>query len=156
MTWELWPLRLIWHHDLRGTHSQSSAMIFIFTQYSFVFSFRHCGGSKNDRFFAKIKHDISCRSNSARIRKSEDPELWSCLWDSLIYTGSLKNNYVFLQLRRSCWVRATWKIMFFLFQRKCNFLSHCSDFLTRPSNIFLRSIVRLRFRKVFLDIIFKQ
>ena len=35
MTEELRPLRFIWHHDLRVTHCQSIAMIFVFTQYSF-------------------------------------------------------------------------------------------------------------------------
>ena len=42
MTGELWPLRFIWHHDLTVTHCQSSTMIFVFTQYSFCNSFRHC------------------------------------------------------------------------------------------------------------------
>ena len=42
LTGELWPLQFIWHHDLRVTHCQSSAMIFVFTQYSFCKSFRHC------------------------------------------------------------------------------------------------------------------
>ena len=41
LTGELWPLRFIWHHDLRVTHCQSSAMTFIFTQYSFCNSFWH-------------------------------------------------------------------------------------------------------------------
>ena len=41
LTGELWPLRFIWHHDLRVTHCQSSAMTFVFTQYSFCNSFRH-------------------------------------------------------------------------------------------------------------------
>ena len=41
LTGELWPLRYIWHHNLRVTHCQSSAMTFIFTQYSFCNSFRH-------------------------------------------------------------------------------------------------------------------
>ena len=40
LTGELWPLRFIWHHDLRVTHCQSSAMTFVFTQYSFCNSFR--------------------------------------------------------------------------------------------------------------------
>ena len=46
LTRELWPLRFIWHHDLRVIHCQSSAMSFIFTQYSFCNSFIHsliCG-----------------------------------------------------------------------------------------------------------------
>ena len=42
MTGELWPLRFIWHHDLRVTHCQSSAMSFIFMQYTFCNSFKHC------------------------------------------------------------------------------------------------------------------
>ena len=42
MTRELWPRRFIWHQDIRVTHCQSSAMSFIFTQYSFWTSFRHC------------------------------------------------------------------------------------------------------------------
>ena len=41
MTGELWPRRFIWHQDIRVTHCQSSAMSFIFTQYSFFNSFRH-------------------------------------------------------------------------------------------------------------------
>ena len=41
LTGELWPLRFIWHHDLRVTHCQSSAMTFVFTQYSFCNSFWH-------------------------------------------------------------------------------------------------------------------
>ena len=41
MTGELWPRRFIWHQDIRVTHCQSSAMSFIFTQYSFCNSFRH-------------------------------------------------------------------------------------------------------------------
>ena len=41
LTGELGPLRFIWHHALRVTHCQSSAMIFVFTQYSFCYSFRH-------------------------------------------------------------------------------------------------------------------
>ena len=41
LTGELWPLWFIWHHDLRVTHCQSSAMTFVFTQYSFCNSFRH-------------------------------------------------------------------------------------------------------------------
>ena len=40
LTGELWPLRFIWHHDLWVTHCQSSAMTFVFTQYSFRNSFR--------------------------------------------------------------------------------------------------------------------
>ena len=40
LTGELWQLRFIWHHDLRVTHCQSSAMTFIFTQYSFCNPFR--------------------------------------------------------------------------------------------------------------------
>ena len=40
LTGELWPLQFIWHHDLRVTHCQSSAMTFVFTQYSFCSSFR--------------------------------------------------------------------------------------------------------------------
>ena len=40
LTGELWPLRFIWHHDLRVTHCESSAMTFVFTQYSFCNSFR--------------------------------------------------------------------------------------------------------------------
>ena len=40
LTGELWPLRFIWHHDLRVTHFQSSAMTFVFTQYPFCNSFR--------------------------------------------------------------------------------------------------------------------
>ena len=40
-TGELLPLWFIWHHDLRVTHCQSSAMTFVFTQYSFCNSFRH-------------------------------------------------------------------------------------------------------------------
>ena len=40
MTGELWPSRLIWHQDIRVTHCQSSDMSFIFTQYSFCYSFR--------------------------------------------------------------------------------------------------------------------
>ena len=46
MTAELWPRRFIWHQDIRVTHCQSSAMSFIFTQYSFCNSFRHCFLSK--------------------------------------------------------------------------------------------------------------
>ena len=41
MTGELWPSRFIWHQDISVTHCQSSAMSFIFTQYSFCNSFRH-------------------------------------------------------------------------------------------------------------------
>ena len=41
MTGELWPTRFIWHQDIRVTHCQSSAMSFIFTQYSFCNSFRY-------------------------------------------------------------------------------------------------------------------
>ena len=40
LTGELWLLRFIWHHDLRVTHCQSSAMTFVFMQYSFCNSFR--------------------------------------------------------------------------------------------------------------------
>ena len=40
-TGELGPLRFIWHHDLRVTHYQSSAITFVFTQYSFCNSIRH-------------------------------------------------------------------------------------------------------------------
>ena len=39
MTGELWPRRFIWHQDIRVNHCQSTAMSFIFTQYSF------CNGS---------------------------------------------------------------------------------------------------------------
>ena len=31
LTGELWPLRFIWHYDLRVTHCQSSAKTFVFT-----------------------------------------------------------------------------------------------------------------------------
>ena len=41
MAGELWLRRFIWHQDIRVTHCQSSAMSFIFTQYSFCNSFRH-------------------------------------------------------------------------------------------------------------------
>ena len=41
LTGELWPLRFIWHHDLRVTHCQSSARTFVLTQSSFCNSFRH-------------------------------------------------------------------------------------------------------------------
>ena len=41
LTGELWPLRFIWHHELRVTHCQSSAMTFFFTQYSLSNSLRH-------------------------------------------------------------------------------------------------------------------
>ena len=41
MTGELWPRRFIWYQDIRVTHCQSSAMSYIFTQYSFCNSFRH-------------------------------------------------------------------------------------------------------------------
>ena len=41
LTGELWLLRFIWHYDLKVTHRPSSAMTFVFTQYSFCNSFRH-------------------------------------------------------------------------------------------------------------------
>ena len=41
LTGELWPLRFIWHPDLRVTHCQSITMTFVFTQYSFCNSLRH-------------------------------------------------------------------------------------------------------------------
>ena len=41
MTGELWLRRFIWHQDIKVTHCQSSAMSFIFKQYSFRNSFRH-------------------------------------------------------------------------------------------------------------------
>ena len=41
MTGELWSRRFIWHQDIRVNHCQSSAMSFIFTQYSFCNSFIH-------------------------------------------------------------------------------------------------------------------
>ena len=37
---KLWPLRFIWHHDLRVDHCQSSATSFELKQYSFCNSFR--------------------------------------------------------------------------------------------------------------------
>ena len=40
MTGELWTL-FIWHQDIRVSHFQSSALSFIFTQYSFCNSFRN-------------------------------------------------------------------------------------------------------------------
>ena len=40
LTGELWPLRFICDHDLRVAHCQSSAMTFVFTQYSFCNSFK--------------------------------------------------------------------------------------------------------------------
>ena len=42
MTGDLWPRWFIWHQDIWVTHCQSSAMSFIFTQYFFCNSFRHC------------------------------------------------------------------------------------------------------------------
>ena len=56
MTGELWPWRFIWHQDIRVTHCQSSAMSFIFAQYSFCNSFRHSrvassSGFARARFF---------------------------------------------------------------------------------------------------------
>ena len=41
MAEKLWTSRFIWHQDIRVTHYQSSAMSFIFTQYSFCNSFIH-------------------------------------------------------------------------------------------------------------------
>ena len=41
MAGELLTSRFIWHQDIRVTHCQSSAMSFIFTQYSFCNSFIH-------------------------------------------------------------------------------------------------------------------
>ena len=41
LTGELCPLRFIGHHDMRVTHCQSSAMIFVFAQCSFCNSFSH-------------------------------------------------------------------------------------------------------------------
>ena len=41
LTGELWPLRFNWHHDMRVTNCQSSAMTFVFMQYSFCYSFWH-------------------------------------------------------------------------------------------------------------------
>ena len=56
MTGELWPSRFIWRQDIRVTHRQSSAMSFIFAQYSFCKSFRHSrvassSGFARARFF---------------------------------------------------------------------------------------------------------
>ena len=41
LTGELWPLHFIRHHVLRVTHCQSSAMTFVFMQYSFCNSISH-------------------------------------------------------------------------------------------------------------------
>ena len=41
LTGKLCPLRFIWHHDIKVTHCQSSAMTFVFTQCSFYNSIRH-------------------------------------------------------------------------------------------------------------------
>ena len=35
------PRRFIWHQDIRVAHCQYSAMLIVFTQYSFCNSFRH-------------------------------------------------------------------------------------------------------------------
>ena len=42
LTGELGLLQFIWHHSLRVTNCQLSAMIFVFMQYSFCNSFIHC------------------------------------------------------------------------------------------------------------------
>ena len=41
ITGELSPSRFIWHQYIRVTHCQSSAISFLFTQYSFYNSFKH-------------------------------------------------------------------------------------------------------------------
>ena len=69
MTGELWPSRFIWHQDIRVTNCQSSAMSFIFTQYSFCNSFIHglLGSWNFERMFTplNISH-VMCHVSHVR------------------------------------------------------------------------------------------
>ena len=91
LTEELWPLRFIWHHDLRVTHCQSSAMTFVFTQYSFCNSFRQ--GLLYLKFIADIYnlHRIPGFDYIKSLKKEVKKNIKSYCWGLLFFKTNASN-----------------------------------------------------------------
>ena len=83
---ELWPRGFIWHQYIRVTHCQSSAMSFIFTQYSFR------------NFLKNLAHTNQNKPSKlywAKIGCIFPKEQSQCPWISFTIPTELKSSYPF-------------------------------------------------------------